>query len=237
MTPPRIEAATLADVDEIAELYTHAFADNAAYSDIFRDQPTEEGKLAAFRWLFRARLRLILGKGCPVLVAKDEGGRIVASAGLVPASKRYGVIDMIANGLLEWPFRFGLPSLLRALGRQPPRPAPGPSGEVRDAAAEISMVAVHESLRGKGVGSALVRRLLEHWDGEEAGEERRRRGGGGGRQEDDGPIMLDTQKEENVRFYERLGFRMVGVDSSHGYRSWTFQRDAPAAAAASTTQR
>jgi ribosomal protein S18 acetylase RimI-like enzyme len=61
----------------------------------------------------------------------------------------------------------------------------------------------------RGVGAAL----LSHWL---AGVDR-----------DDMPAYLETDSEENVRFYERRGFSLAGETSILGVRAWRMKR-APA---------
>lgn len=219
----RIEAATLSDIEEMAALYTDAFDDNAAYCHVFCDQTTPEGKARAFRWLFERRVRLNMNKGCPFFVIRGDDGRIIGSAGLVPEAKKHNILDLVGVGILEWPFLFGLPSMIRALSRRSPKAGPGPNGEEVHPGAELSMVAVHSGARSRGVGSQLVRHVIAHWDETES------RACGS-----EGPLVLSTQKEENLRFYERLEFRLVREEfvltgscdgKQAGFKSWDMVRD------------
>ena len=78
----------------------------------------------------------------------------------------------------------------------------------------MSTGAVLPEAQGRGIGSAVMTALLERWDA-----------GGGG------PLVLDTQRERNVEFYQRLGFRLTAKGSTPGahgvpYDDWKMRREA-----------
>ena len=207
--------ANPADEAELAALYTAALEYNPAFDSVFelrRDDPA--GHERALLWLFHRRVALLLAAKAHYLVAVDEHtGALLGGAAILPRARKAGLWDMIRVGLLEWPFRFGLPSLLRALARD--TLPPDPPGAVPFEGL-VSTVAVTPKAQGRGVGSALLRALLARWDA----------GGGGA-------LALDTQRARNVPFYERLGFRVIQTDTAvgaHGveYSDWKMRRE-PAA--------
>ena len=205
------------DEAALAALYTAALDYNPAFDSVFelrRDDPGAHSR--ALRWLFHRRVALLLAAKAHYLVALDEqSGALLGGAAIVRRAQKAGLLDMLRVGLLEWPFRFGLPSLLRALARDTLPPDPPGAAPFEGL---VSTVAVSPDAQGRGVGSALLRALLARWDAE-----------GGG------PLALDTQRDINVPFYERLGFRVTATVTqvgAHGveYSDWKMRREAAAAA-------
>ena len=201
-----------ADEAELARLYTAALDYNPAFDAVFerkRDDPA--GHREALLWLFHRRVALLFAAKAHYLVAVDEqSSALLGVAAIVPRASKAGLWDMLRVGLLEWPFRFGLPSLVRALSRDSlPEDPPG----VTRYEGLVSSVAVLPEAQGRGIGSAVMRALLERWDA----------GGGGA-------LVLDTQRERNVEFYQRLGFTLtekVSVLGAHGvaYDDWKMRRE------------
>jgi ribosomal protein S18 acetylase RimI-like enzyme len=206
--------ASSADEAALAALYTAALEYNPAFDSVFerrRDDPV--GHADALLWLFHRRVALLLSAKAHYLVAVDEHtGLLLGGAAIVPRARaKASVFDMIRVGLLEWPFRFGLPSLLRALSRNTLPPDPPGAAPFEGL---VSTVAVAPEAQGRGIGSALLRALLARWDA----------AGGGA-------LALDTQRERNVPFYERHGFRVTQTLTpvgAHGveYSDWKMRREA-----------
>ena len=203
------------DEAELASLYAAALDYNPAFDAVFelrRDSPAAHA--AALTWLFHRRVALLLASRARYVVAADaRTGALLGGAAIVPRASKAGLWDMLRVGLLEWPFRFGLPSLVRAL--QKDALPPDPPGAVPFAGL-VSTVAVAPEAQGRGVGSALMRELLQRWDG----------AGGGA-------LVLDTQRDRNVPFYQRLGFvvvHTVTATGAHGveYLDWKMRREAAA---------
>jgi ribosomal protein S18 acetylase RimI-like enzyme len=210
--------ASPADEAALAALYTAALEYNPAFDSVFerrRDDPA--GHADALLWLFHRRVALLLSSKAHYLVAVDEHtGVLLGGAAILPRASKAGLWDMLRVGLLEWPFRFGLPSLLRGLARD--TLPPDPPGAVPFEGL-VSTVAVSPEAQGRGVGSALLRALLARWDA----------AGGGA-------LALDTQRERNVPFYERQGFRVTHTLTNvgaHGveYTDWKMRREAAQPAA------
>ncbi|HEX5851369.1 MAG TPA: GNAT family N-acetyltransferase [Rubrobacter sp.] len=72
----------------------------------------------------------------------------------------------------------------------------------------LGPVAVDVHLQGLGIGSMLMRAFCERMD--EAGED----------------AYLETDKEINVRFYEKFGFGVTGEEEVLGVRNWYMYRRA-----------
>jgi predicted N-acetyltransferase YhbS len=72
----------------------------------------------------------------------------------------------------------------------------------------LGPVAVDAHLQGKGIGSTLMQAFCERMDalGEDA--------------------YLETDKQINVRFYERFGFEVAGVEEVLGVPNWFMTRRA-----------
>lgn len=208
------------DVPALATLCAAALDDNPAFDSVFelrRDDPA--GHERAMRWLFERRIALLLRSGAFYRVAVDvDSGALLGGAAIVLRSRKAGLWDMLQVGLLEWPFRFGLPSLQRALAKDAHAPDDPPGAAPFEGM--VSTVAVAPQAQGRGVGSALMRALLSAWD---------ERGGGA--------LALDTQREINTAFYKRLGFtvsRQRSHAGAHGvpYEDWAMRREAQAPQAA-----
>jgi GNAT superfamily N-acetyltransferase len=240
-----VREVTAADVGALAALCTSAFEDNPAYASVFGLRGGADGgaHAAALHWLFERRVRLALAAtGGHYLLCEEEaaaaetggGGstagdacgaaaaplaparRVLAAVALVPHAGKAGLLHMLQVGLLEWPFRWGLPSLLRAFALDDAHEAAhathgadAATPPLPPAAAELSMMAVSPEAQGGGLGSRLLRELLARWDD----------AGGGG-------VRLGTQREQNLRFYERVGFTLVCRKEEDGYPSWFMRREA-----------
>ena len=215
--PPRyvLRDARPSDEAELAAICTAALDYNPAFDAVFelrRDSPAAHK--AALLWLFRRRIALLFASRALYVVAADERtGALLAGAAIVPRGSKAGLWDMLRVGLLEWPFRFGLPSLVRALQKDSlPEDPPG----AVPFEGLVSTVAVSPEAQGRGVGSAVMRELLRRWDA----------AGGGA-------LVLDTQRDRNVPFYGRLGFvvkQTVTATGAHGaeYLDWKMRREAAA---------
>jgi ribosomal protein S18 acetylase RimI-like enzyme len=219
-----VRDVTEADAPALAALYASAFDDNAAYCSIFQLRGTDAAAHAAsLTWLFEKRVRLVLGAGGPYLICvqEDEGaGTVLAAGGIVPHARKAGAWAMLREGILAWPFLWGMPSLLRALtindltpphgvavaALSPPRPP---------AVAALFMVAVAPEAQGRGQGSALLAALLAKWDAA-----------------DGGSLELGTQRAQNLPFYQRAGFALTAEWDGGGYTNWTMRREAVVAPAA-----
>ncbi len=209
--PVRFREARYSDVPEIGRLYAAAFSNNPAYGEIFPASSfPPDRKASALLWLFERRAWLLLYCNLPVLVGvveRDDGvgtivESVVAACALTEKARKPGKCSMIMSGILWWPWKWGFKSLQTALDWEKR------IGSVGDA--ELVMVAVVPEMHGQGVGTQLVRRLLE--DHEARFDQ----------------LTLNTQAESNVAFYTRFGFKVVSQSPADaGYTNWLMARDQP----------
>ena len=81
----------------------------------------------------------------------------------------------------------------------------------------VHMMAVHPDRQGAGIGTQLLGEVFAAEGGPSASEH---------------PISLQTERPENLRFYQRLGFEMQreyqlgGVIGGQSFRTWTMLRAA-----------
>lgn len=217
------------DVAEVARLYALAFWDNGAYDTIFLLPRGSEEQRTAFEWFFTRRLRAFVAAGNAFYVARDNAtGAVVGAVGLLAPDRRPSLLALMWHGMAAWVCAFGPASLLRGMdtddrlkaGRGDVAAAAGlPPGEIPH---ELSMMAVHPAWQRHGVGRALLSRLLDDHDAAAR---------------DAGhlvppPIVLDTQLQGAVAFYQRAGFavartvdvRFTGTDPRNGFTSWFMVR-------------
>lgn len=238
-----------ADIEAVASLYADAFADNPAYCAIFLiDDP--RARRRALAWFFERRLRATLAAGNPFLIGHYPAGGdgVAAAGGLVLPGTRPGLLAMLWHGLALWPWLWGWQSMWRLLDLD--RQASSGVVDEHGNEAELVMVAVAPNLRGQGVGSALLARLLERARAAGTGGVTCD-GGGGGTGSGGGPVLaaigtpaaaaglsrpvrsvkLSTQEAHTVGFYERHGFvargrrTVVVCGMEPGFMSWTMTKE------------
>lgn len=177
--PTTIGPLEAADVEAAAALLARAMSSNPMHVAVFGRRDDDVERRQA--QMFSVVLREFPGRR---LTAK-HGARLV------------GVLRMVRSPLCRLPPGEAArlrPRLLEILGGCAPRVAEWFSvWSERDPAAphwHLGPVAVTEELQGRGIGSALLQRFCEHVDA--AGE----------------PAYLETDLRDNVRLYERFGFRV-----------------------------
>jgi hypothetical protein len=184
------------DIDEVAELLADVFADNPAYCQIFRPKDTIRGLC----WLFKRNLLLNQRYGVVrVICLPGADGQIIGTFSLVPpGSDAPSVVDYLKLGLLNMPFKFGLPALIRMFALMNQN-----QGKISAAAKGapcwyLGLVAVSRMHRNNGIASGALTRAF-------------------GELEASSRVVLSTQLESNVRFYARLGFQLL-AENHMGYR-------------------
>ncbi|MBL8967930.1 MAG: GNAT family N-acetyltransferase [Spirochaetaceae bacterium] len=194
-------ALTKAEAPEAAALLAAAFARDPSFAYFFGAPGAEEGVDRENRALLFCRfmVRRSLRAGDRALGIRDNG-RLVACA--------------LAELRLESPWRrlrrfFAelslYPSGLRPLGNEVLARLRRYHGASRGGDRDLSgsylvMVGVAEEARGRGLASALIRRLME--------EDQSLPGARG--------MGLDTENPANVALYERLGFRLAATVEVEG---------------------
>jgi GNAT superfamily N-acetyltransferase len=215
--PWPIELLGRTDIEPTARLLAEAFHDNPCYVFMHPRRDVLHADLVAFfernlRW--REPLRL-------TFVARGPRGDVIGTGCLEPPG---GVPATLGKALAHWVWPTlrdqGLHTLSRivraerAFAREQRLVAGGPVYWY------VHAVAVRPDMQGRASGGAIMRRLLD--------EVRARAGAASA------PIVLATQREANLTFYARLGFRVRHQATlgrtlrSAGFRSW-FMRFEPRA--------
>lgn len=219
-SPVELTELTEAQVPATAALLAEAFGTNPVYGYIFH--PSRDPK-RGLQWVFERDLRLHMKKRCTRVVAS---GTVDATLTWVPPEGvAIGLWDLVKQGVLLMPLRFGASALLRmvelmeSIEQMQQRLWKGrPHGH-------LELVAVRPELRGRGIASRMVREHLEAVvDAQPARDE-------AGRPLSYGhPVSLTTQLESNVRLYRALGFEVVeentlGKRSGGGVRNYFMVRE------------
>ena len=228
-------------IDEAAKLMADAFSNSPGYTFIF--QHDAEYRRKALEWLFQRNL-ILIQRRCPSSFrgVLDESDKLIACFLWTHSSHaNISTWDMIKAGMWQIPFRFGTSTLSRLLYAMEHMD----QGELdcfQDCVSEgkddsnlksdvstksssslhstnpkpfvrLERMAVHTDYQGKGLGSKVLRSVIS---------------------ETKIPMRLETQEQRNVRFYERVGYRVVGEvkacedDDMYMFTSWFMTRDADA---------
>lgn len=189
---------TTPDLDCAADLLAVAFYDNPSHIYIF---PDNHNRLKAIRWMLRCNLNLNLntqkyiGQSFALVEPNQPPGvrKIKAMAFWnPPKSPPVSFLSMVKEGLLTMPFRFGWGSFPRLLEVLKGIDAAKQQTLHNCPAWYLNNMVVSSELRGMGVGTKILGEQLQKVV-EPSGF----------------PAILMTQKEANVRFYQRLGFEVA----------------------------
>lgn len=188
-------------LDEAARLVAAAFADSPTYVYIC------QGDQRFLQWMFSRNLWLRLGTRANNCVITDD--ELVCTFMLVtPDVPAVGLWGMLRAGILLAPLRFGMPTVRRLL-------------EVKDWFEEqehalradspypvcaLERMSVRPDQQGKGLGSKALKEALDYTDSQGWG------------------VILATQLDRNVVFYQRLGFTVVFEADYHDIHSWFMRR-------------
>jgi GNAT superfamily N-acetyltransferase len=215
--PWPIQILERTEIEPAAQLLARAFHDNPCYAFMLPRRELRYADLVAFfernlRW--REPLRL-------TFVARGPRGDVIGTGSLEPPG---GVPTTLGKALAHWVWPTlrdqGLHTLTRivmtdhAFAREQRLVAGGPAYWY------VHAVAVRPDMQGRAVGGAIMRRLLDELRARDAAAH--------------APVVLATQREKNLAFYARLGFRVRHQATlgktlrSPGFRSW-FMRLEPRA--------
>ena len=195
---------------EVRDLESHEFRDAAAVlARGMRDNPLHiaaygmdpQRRLRCHRRLVSGLFRVSPGQR-PVCV--ERAGRVIAVAGVAPVGtcrptlpQRLGVLPNVIACGPMTAARVG--TWISAWTRRDPS----------DPHVHLGPLAVDAGLQGQGIGSLLMREICRRLDADRS------------------TGYLETDKQENVRFYERFGFRVVGEAAVLRVPNW-FMRRSPA---------
>jgi ribosomal protein S18 acetylase RimI-like enzyme len=166
-----------------------------------------------YHWVLSAQQR-------PTLVARRNGVIIGLAALSPPGQCFYRQIEAGQRALRVGTVRVGIPSvpghlllpLLRlgpgALSRLSQWGEMGFQHDPPESHQHVELVVVEAALQGLGIGSRLMEELCREIDSFPQ------------------PAYLETDKPENVPFYERFGFGVIGEATALGTRNWFMSRPA-----------
>jgi GNAT superfamily N-acetyltransferase len=199
-----VRRALDADVDKMAAQLCRSFFDDPVVSHVFRN---EARRTEGMRRYFTTQMRgdyLPFG-GC-YTTDDYEGAAIWAPAGKPLLTGWAGIANMVrvlpyvASHLTS---TLQMLSLIESLHPHEPH-------------WYLATLGTDPEVQGKGIGSALMRPVLEHCDAE------------------GWPAYLESSKERNVPFYSRHGFKVLGEVPlpGDGPTIWTMWREPQPAATA-----
>ena len=195
-----IGALDASEVGEAVEVTARGMRDNPLHVAVYGEDP--ELRLRKLRRMFGAAAE-VLNLRQHLLVARAPDGAIVGVCGTMPPGGCQ-------------------PSIGQQLRLMPQLLANGPRATLRTARwlgawakqdpktrhCHLGPVAVDTHLQGMGIGSRLMKAHCAQVDA--AGED----------------AYLETDKPENVRFYERFGFEVIGEQEILGIPNWFMLRPA-----------
>ena len=205
------------DFDHAADLLTEAFYHNPAHVYI---DPNENTRAKLLKWALKSNLILNLAPPEPIgqsfaLVEADKppGTRQVNAMGFwhPPQRTSLGLINKIKSGRFIAPWKFGkasyprLVEVMSAFDEIEKKVADGKQAWF------LNNMAVAEELQGTGIGTNVLEYQLETVV-EPSGF----------------PAILMTQKAGNVRFYQRLGFKVMTEskigEGEDAFTNWCMMR-------------
>lgn len=183
-------------INEAAQVMSEAFSDSPAYNYIF--QHDQEYRRHALEWLFRRNLRLVCRRYPSALRGiLNEMGQVVACFLWTPSPHHQSSTwDMLVAGMWLVPYRFGIPTLMRLMqladdfdGCQKRFFDNNNGSSSNNNFVLLERMAVRSDCRGVGFGTQALQSVISQTHR---------------------PMCLATQEERNVRFYQRLGYSVVG---------------------------
>ena len=198
MTERAIRELALEELAEAARVLGRGMRDNPGHVRVFGSDP--DHREAALMRLFTPLLKQYRPKGA-ILGAFSENRLVGVCAMVVPGRCKATLTEKAA--LLPAVIRGNSLSVLISVLRWTS------AWERRDPAEphwHLGPVGVERDLQGKGIGSALLKVFCDRMDSAGA------------------LAYLETDKPENVRFYERFGFEVVAEDDVVGVHNWFMTR-------------
>jgi ribosomal protein S18 acetylase RimI-like enzyme len=196
-------------LDATAALLASTFDDDAAYRYLFPRTETRTHGLADF---FARNLRTHLPYRC-TYVAYERTGEPLATVTLrPPGGVPISVLTMVRRGLLPFALAHGAGAVKRLLWLKDTYDALEERASRAAPYWHVHMMAVRRDRQGQGVGSALLRQVLEQTVLGTAHA-----------------TVLSTHLPENVVFYRRAGFEVIGEEQlkppgAHPYAVWSMRR-------------
>jgi len=195
-----------ADIPQTARVLSEAFADNPAYAFMHPRASKRAADLTAF---FERNLSWHTPLDL-TWIARAPSGEVIGTVTLEPPQ---GLKRPLREGLSHWAWptlrEQGLHTWTRIMRADAEFTRHSKSTAGAAAYFHVHALAVAPSFQGRGVGVGLMRELLGALPPHTAT-----------------PVVLSTQRERNVRFYEQFGFVMAQcvhmgrTVTSRGFDSW-----------------
>ena len=188
------------EIAQAAVLTARGMRDNPTHIMAFgSDDVKREQKLGA---LFGAVLPIVSAKA--VLIGAYRGGQLVGMAGIAAPGKCRPSAGESVRMLPRLLPRVGVRSMIK-MGRWQGVWAKHDPAEPHW---HLGPAAVDAHLQGRGIGSAILGEVCTRMDSQ-------------------GTLLyLETDKPENVRFYQKFGFETIGQTPVIGVTNWFMQRSA-----------
>jgi ribosomal protein S18 acetylase RimI-like enzyme len=198
----RIEEPDASEIEEAVEVIVRGMRDNPNNIAAFGRDPEVRHRrlLRVFGAMASAE---VPGRDRNMLAARGSDGSILGVCGMVPPGRCQ---PGLGQQLRLMPTVFALGP--RSAGRTMKWLGTWSKHDPEKRHWHLGPVAVDAHLQGRGIGSKLMRAFCERMDA--AGED----------------AYLETDKPENVRFYERFGFEVVGEEEVIGVPNWFMMRPA-----------
>lgn len=185
-----IEPMRHSEIGKISVILTDAFYTNPAYTAVFKKKShLKEG----LQWLFRASLLINNQQQSLTMVVKEKNsGEIIGTFTLIPPQGIKKDIFLYTKiGIVHFISKFGIGTLVRMLKLDTLNKNILSESLKNCQHYYLSMVAIKEESRGKGIGSLVLKQAISTLISS---------------QPTCRLIGLTTQLPENVMFYSRLGF-------------------------------
>ena len=202
MTEPLVSPIRADQIPCAAGVMARAFAEAPRFRFLV---PSAAQRPAKLRWYWGASIRASVLSGGVVHVVRDEARGAVRGVTIwdPPQQGGHSALTLVRSGLWAAPVRLGISAhrRKRSLGRElnalgSPQPC-----------WYLNAIGVEPSVQGKGLGTALLRFMLERVD------------------EDALPSFLDTSVPDNLGYYERFGFRVTAESAlPNGIPLWGMTR-------------
>jgi predicted GNAT family N-acyltransferase len=188
-----IEKIRDSEFDEVAGLLTNAFITNPAYSIIFtKENKRREGLL----WLFKTSLFMLNQEQVLTNVVKErDTENVIGTFTLIPPQGvKTGISVYLKMGITRFILKFGIKNLFRMLRLDGINKNTLKEAMKTSEYYYLSMVAIKEEYRGKGIGSHAIKSTVRELVSSKPACS---------------SLGLTTQLAENKTFYSRLGFTVL----------------------------
>jgi len=197
-------------IEEAATLAAAAFDDSPIYNVICGPTCEPAFRQSFLQWLFEHNFRQRIGTDVNRCVLDSDGKLVAFFMFVSPDTPDVSLWDMIRAGMLKGLFQFGFEVAKRLVMIKNEYELTEDMVMKNNGYKPIyrlERMVVHPDHQGNGIGSCALKHVLKDVD------------------DKDLQVMLSTQEERNVRFYERLGFKVVQETILAGHTNWIMIRN------------